>query len=616
MRKTLTTAALLLAAGAAATSAALAADEWHHALSLVGTPHYGLDFKHFDWVNPNAPKGGSVTLSDSDPYDTLNPLPPGSNPPSGLGLIYDTLMHGSLDEPATAYGLLAEAASYPEDRSSVTYRLRKEAHFNDGTPVTPEDVIWSFEQSKAVSPFYNQYYKNVEKAEQTGEREVTFRFSVKGNRELPQIVSEFVIMPKHWWLGKDAKGNPRDITKTITELPVGSGPYKIKSSDPGHGIVFERATDYWAKDLPVVAGMWNFDTIRFSTYSDPTVEFEAFKAGEVEYRRENSSKRWATLYDFKGFNSGAVKKEVYKLNIPEGLQGFAFNLRRGKFADRRLREAFSLAFDFEWSNKNLFFGQYTRSPSYFTNSEYAATGLPAGRELELLNEIKDKVPPEVFTTEFKNPVNAAPDDLREHIRKALALLKEAGWEIKNGTLVNAKTGEPMKFEFLDSDDTFDRVLNPYFQNLKRIGITASIRRVDVAQYVQRVRSFDFDMLLGNFGQSESPGNEQRDYWGSAAADLQGSRNLIGIKEPAIDKLIDHIILAKDHAELVSATKALDRVLLWNHYMVPNWHIPAARLAYWDKFRHPEHPPTRDPGFLDVWWYDKDVAAKIDMAKVK
>jgi len=595
---------------------ALAADEWHHALSLVGAPKYGPDFKHFDWVNPDAPKGGSVTMSDSDPYDSFNALPAGSNPPSGLGLIYDTLMQSSIDEGATGYGLLAEAVTYPEDRSSVTYRLRKEARFNDGTPVTPEDVIWSFQKAKDVSPFYAQYYKNVDKAEQTGDNEVTFRFNVKGNRELPQIVSEFAVMPKHWWMAKGADGAPRDISKASTEWPVGSGPYKIKAAEVGKSIVFERVATYWAKDLPSVVGMWNFDTIKYTTYGDPNVEFEAFKAGEVEFRRENSSKKWATQYDFKGIISKAVTKEFYKLNIPEGLQGFVFNIRRPQFTDRRVREALGLAFDFEWSNKNLFFDQYTRSPSYFTNSDYAAKGLPDGRELELLNEVKDKVPAEVFTKEFKNPVNATADDLREHIRTALALLKDAGWEIKNGNLVNAKTAEPMKLEFLVNDDTFDRVINPYFQNLKRLGITASIRRVDGAQYVQRTRAFDYDMILNTFAESESPGNEQRDFWGSAAADIQGTRNYIGIKDAAVDKLVDHIILAKDHAELVAACKALDRVLLWNHFLVPNWHIPAARLAYWDKFRHPEHPPSRDPGFLSVWWYDKDAAPKIDALKAK
>ena len=605
----------LLIAAVLSAVPAFAADEWRHALSLVEAPKYPADFKHFDWVNPDAPKGGSVTMSDSDPFDTFNMLLPAANPPSGIGLIYDTLMQRSLDESAT-YGLLAESVSYAADSSSAIYRLRKEAHFHDGAPVTPEDVIWSFEKSKEINPLYSQYYKDVAKVEQTGEHEVTFRFSVKGNRELPQIVSEFAIMPKHWWTANGPDGKPRDISKATIEVPLGSGPYRIKSHDVGKNIVYERVADYWAKDLPLLKGMWNFDTIKYTTYSDPTVEFEAFKAGEVEFRRENSSKRWATQYDFKGIVSKAVKKELYALNIPEGIQGFVFNLRRPQFADRRVREALGLAFDFEWSNKNLFFDQYTRSPSYFSNSELASTGLPSGRELEILTEVKDKVPAEVFTKEFKNPVNKTPDDLREHTRAALALLKDAGWEIKSGALVNAKTGEPMQLEFLVSDDTFDRVINPYFQNLKRLGVTGSIRRVDGAQYIQRTRAFDYDMLLTPYGETESPGNEQRDFWGSAAASIQGSRNYMGVKDPAVDKLIDHVILAKDRGELIAATKALDRVLLWNHFLVPNWFLSASRLAYWDKFRHPEKGPSQDPGFLSVWWYDADAAPKIDALKAK
>jgi microcin C transport system substrate-binding protein len=595
---------------------ALAADEWHHALSLVRPPKYGPDFKHFDWVNPNAPKGGSVTMADSDPYDSFNFVPTGINPPSGIGLVFETLTQQSLDEAGTAYGLLAEAMSYPEDRSSATYRLRKEARFQDGTPVLPEDVIWSFERWKEINPQYSQYYKNVTKAEQTGEREVTFRFDVKGNRELPQIIGEFIVFAKHWWLAKDKNGVARDISKSTTEWPVGSGPYKIKSADIGKNVVYERDTTYWGKDLPLNVGMWNFDTIKYTTYSDPTVQFEAFKAGEVEFRAENSSKRWAQDYDFKGIKSGGVKKEKYELQIPEGMQGFAFNLRRPKFSDPRVRYAFNLAFDYEWSNKNLFFGQYTRAPSYFSNSEFAATGLPQGRELEFLNEVKDKVPAEVFTKEFKNPLNNTPEDLREHFRMALQLLKEAGWEIKNGVQTNTKTGEALTVEFLEFDDTYDRIFNPYIQSLKRIGVSASIRRVDSAQYIQRMKAFDFDVFVDRKGESESPGNEQREFWGSAAADIPGSRNEMGIKNPAVDTLIERIALAKDREELIAACRALDRVLLWNHYLVPNWFLAASRLAYWDKFRHPNPGPTRDPGFPNVWWYDKDAAAKADALKGK
>ena len=617
MRKT-TLAAMLLGAAAlgAPFAPALAADQWRYAMSLIGAPQYSLDFKHFNWVNPDAPKGGSVTIGDIGGYDTLNPLPPGANVVTALGLIYDTLMASSLDEPATQYGLLAEAGSYPDDHSSVTYRLRQEAHFNDGTQVTPEDVIWSFQTLKDINPFYGEYYKNVEKAEQTGTRDVTFRFTVKGNRELPQIVGEMFVMPKHYWLGKDANGKPRNIAKSTLEPPVGSGPYRIKSVDAGHSIVYERVKDYWAKDLPVNAGMNNLDTIRYLTYGDPTVEFEAFKAGETEFRAENSSKRWAQEYTFKAITSGAAKKETYQLKVPAGMQGFAFNIRRAKFADPRVRQAFDLAFDFDWSNKNLFFNLYTRSTSYFTNSEYASTGLPTGRELELLNEVKDQVPPEVFSKDYRNPLNPDETALRANFHQAIDLLKQAGWIIRGGELVNEKTGETMKVEILLDDNALERVFNPYIQNLKRIGITANIRLADAAQYVERLKSFDYDMVVGVFGESESPGNEQREYWSSAAADIQGTRNVIGIKNPAVDKLVDHIILAKDHDELVAATRALDRVLLWNHYLVPNWYRPDAWLAYWDKFRHPEHGPTRSDGFPAVWWVDTAAAAKVDAAKGK
>ena len=617
MRKSTIAAMILSAAFCAAYRAPAAyAEEWHHALSLIGAPQYPADFKHFNWVNPDAPKGGSVTLGDIGGYDTMNLLPAGANTPSGLGLIYDTLTAQSSDEAGAAYGLLAEAVSYPEDRSSVTYRLRKDARFNDRTPVTPDDLIWSFEQTKEISPNFTQYYKNVEKAEQTGDREITFRFSVKGNRELPQIVGEFPVMPKHYWLGKDANGKPRDITKSTLEPPIGSGPYRIAKMDAGHFIVYERVTDYWAKDLPLHVGMNNLDTIKYITYGDPTVEFEAFKAGEIDFRAENSSKRWAQDYTFKGIETGAVKKELYALKIPQGMQGFAFNLRRAKFVDPRVREAFDLAFDFDWSNKNLFFGQYTRSPSFFTNSDFAAVGLPGGRELEFLNEVKDQVPPEVFTKDYKNPVNPDETALREHFHQATELLKQAGWVIKNGQLVNEKTGEPMKLEVLMDDNTMERVFNPYFQNLKRIGVTANIRLVDAAQYIERLKSFDYDMIVAVLAQSESLGNEQREFWGTAAADIPGSRNVIGIKNPAIDKLVDHIILAKDRDELIAASRALDRVLLWNHFLVPNWHIPAARLAYWDKFRHPEHGPSRSTGFPTIWWVDQAAAAKIDAMKGK
>lgn len=595
---------------------ARAEDQWHTGLSLIGEPALPPDFKRFPYVNPDAPKGGSVTMADVGAYDTLNVLPPGGNPPQLLGLIYDTLLVASLDEPASAYGLLAEAVSFPDDRSSVTYRLRKEAKFSDGTPVTPEDVIWSFEKAKEIAPLYSKYYQNVVKVEQTSDHDVTFRFDVKNNRELPFIVAEFAVMPKHWWTGKNAMGQVRDISKGTLEPPIGSGPYFIKGLDPGRSITYVRRPDYWGKDLPVSVGYWNLDQIRYVSYGDPTVAFEALKAGDVDFWIESSAKNWATGYSFKGIDSGAVKKELIPEKLDQGMQGFAFNTRRSKFSDPRVREALGLAFDFEWSNKNLFFGQYTRCDSYFSNSDFAAKGLPSGAELEILNSVKDQVPPEVFSTEFKNPVNTSDADLRQHSLQAIKLLKDAGWSIKNGQLTNDKTGEPMVIEFLEDTEAWDRVITPYAQNLKRLGVKTSTRLVDASQYQQRLTSFDFDVIVNRFGESESPGNEQRDLWGSAAADVQGSGNYMGIKSPAIDKLIDRVIMAKDRDDLIAATRALDRVLLWGHYLVPHWYLAGVRVAYWDQYRRPMPGPQRGIGFPQVWWADAEAAAKIKVAKTQ
>jgi microcin C transport system substrate-binding protein len=588
--------------------------KWVTAMSLVDTPKHPGDFKHFDWVNPAAPKGGSVTLEDPGGFDTLNFYPTGANVAPGIALIYDQLMISSPDEPSTSYAMLAERVSYPADFSSVTYQLRPAARFSDGKPVTPEDVIWSFDMRRKIDPQSAKYYQNVVSAEKTGDHEITFKFDVKGNRELPFIVGETIVLPKHFWEAKDAAGKPRDLTKAIFEPLVASGPYKIKSVEVGRAITYVRNPDYWAKDLPIAIGQWNLDEIRFVSYQDPSVAFEAFKAGEIEFRAENSAKNWATGYEFPALKAGAVKKELLTLKDPQPMQSFAFNIRRSKFADPRVRRAIGMAFDFELSNKNLFFGQYKRTSSYFENQELASTGLPSGRELEILNTVKDQIPPEVFTTEFKNPVNATEGDFRKNLREAGDLLKAAGWSLKNGVLTNDKSGEALKFEFLLYDELFERITNPFVQNLKRLGIQATIRVIDVPQFIQRVEGHDFDVIVHSFAQSESPGNEQRDFWGSVAADIKGSRNVVGIKNPGIDKLIDTIIFAKDRAELIAASRALDRVLLWNYYVVPQYHTPSERLAYWDKFRRPDKIPSRSYAFPQVWWYDAAAAPKVDAAK--
>ena len=592
---------------------AVAAEEpvKHHALSLIGEPKYPAGFTNFGYVNPDAPKGGSVRLADIGSFDSLNPILYRGEAAGGLSLVFESLMADSIDESSTSYGLIAEWASYPSDYSSVTFKLRDEARWHDGKPISPDDVIYSLGINKEANPRMGLYYKNVERAEKTGDNEVTFYFDVKNNRELPMIMGQLTILPKHYWTGTDASGNQRDPMKTTLEPPVGSGPYRIKTVAPGRTITYERVKDYWGKDLPVNRGMWNFDEVRFDYYRDDTVALESFKAGNLDYRQETSAKSWATSYDFPAVRNRFVKLQEIELRRSQPMQGFVLNLRRPQFQDRRVRQAFNLAFDFEWANKNLFYGQYERVGSYFQNSELAAPAeLPQGRELEILNEVKDGVPPEVFTEVHKNPLNATTDDARNNLRKAAMLLKEAGWEIKNGVLTNKETGQQMKVEFLLVSPMFERLVQPYLRNLERLGIKGALRLVDSAQYTRRINVFDYDIVVGNFAQSDSPGNEQRDFWGTESADRQGSTNLIGIKDAAIDKLIDKVIFAKDREELVAATRALDRVLLWHDFVVPQWFSPLVRIAYWDRYGQPKVLPGLTPGFLQVWWFDEKLASRL------
>ncbi|MGB6948962.1 MAG: extracellular solute-binding protein [Methyloceanibacter sp.] len=599
---------LVLAGLIAVPATAEDAPQQHHAVSLIGAPKYPADFKHFDYVNPDAPKGGLVRMADIGSFDSLNPVLYKGEAAGGLGLVYESLMSDSLEEPSTSYGLIAEWASYPPDFSSVTFKLREEARWHDGEPITIDDVIYSLEVNKAANPRMALYYKNVSRAEATGPNEVTFSFDVKGNRELPMIMGQLTILPKHYWTGEDAKGNQRDPLKTTLEPPLGSGPYRIKTVSPGRTIAYERVADYWGKELPVNRGQWNFDEIRFDYYRDETVAFESFKAGSLDYHQESSAKNWATAYDFAALRNGWVIRQEVPIKSAQPMQSFAFNLRRPQFADRRVRQAFSLAFDFEWANKNLFFGQYERVGSYFQGTELAAPKeLPQGHELEILNEVKDQVPTEVFTEVYRNPVNDNSDAMRANLRKAVLLLKEAGYEVKDGMLTNTKTGEPLTVEFLLVSPLFERIVQPYIRNLDRLGIKSRLRIVDSAQYTRRLDGFDYDIVVANFAQSNSPGNEQRDFWGSDAAGREGSRNLIGIKDPAIDTLVDRVIFAKDREELVAATRALDRVLLWNEFVVPQWFSPRVRIAYWNRYGQPETLPDLTPGFLQVWWFDQEKA---------
>ena len=619
------------AEAAPSANAVPAANKRHHALSLIGEPKYPAGFTHFGWVNPDAPKGGTLRGFAEGSFDSLNPFTVKGDPAGGIGLVYDSLMASSPDEPSSEYGLVAEWVSYPPDFSSVTFGINPKARFQDGSPITPEDIIFSFDAQKKAHPRMAFYYKNVIKAEKTGDNEVTFTFDVKGNRELPQIVGQLSVLSKKFWEGTGADGQPRDIMKSTLEIPVGSGAYRVKSFDAGRSITYERVKDYWAKDEPVGKGQYNFDEFKLTYFLDRTPAFEEFKSGKLDYWIESTASQWATGYNFPAIQKGLVKKEAIPVKRVAPMQAFVFNQRRKQFQDPRVRRAFALAFNFEEANKKLFYDLYVRVGSYFDNSELANKGLPQGRELELLNEVKDEVPPEVFTTEWKNPVNKTSEDFRNNMREASRLLAEAGWTIqevaieedgscgtfcsimrsvglssppKANVLRNDK-GERLDAEFLLESPEFQRIVLPYVQDLQKLGINASIRMVDSAQYKRREDAHDYDIITDNFAQSESPGNEQRDFWGSAAADRNGSRNTAGIKNPAVDKLIDKVVFAKDREELLAATHALDRVLLWNFYVVPQWHYPYERVAYWDVFGRPATLPSQTSALSQVWWFDAD-----------
>jgi microcin C transport system substrate-binding protein len=588
---------------------------WRHGLSLFGELKYQPGFKHFDYVNVSAPKGGTVRLIAFGTFDNFNEVVAGlkGSIASGTGVISDTLMAPSLDEVSTDYGLIAEAVSHPPDFSSATFRLRAAARHHDGKPVTAEDVIYSFESFKKYNPFSAAYYRHVTKVDQTGEREVTFVFDSPGNREMPVILGQLNVLAKHWWEGTEASGKKRDIGATTLEPPLGNGAYRIKEFVPGRTVVYERVKDYWGKDLNVNIGRDNFDEMRFEYFRDATVAIEAFKADQVDWRTENSAKNWATAYDFPAKREKRVVLEEFPQRDRGIMQGFAFNTRRDKFKDPRVRRAFNFAFDFEEMNKQLFFGLYKRIDSYFDGTELASSGLPQGQELEILDKVRQQVPPEVFTTAYTNPVGGNPENVRNNLREGVRLLKAAGYEVRDQKLVNAKTGEAMSVEILTEDPNVERFILFYKPSLERLGIAVSVRTVDDPQYENRLRSWDFDIIIGTWPESLSPGNEQRDFWSSQAADTPGSRNYIGVKNPAVDALIERIIFAKNRAELVAATRALDRVLLWNHYVVPQFTTDKSRTARWDRFSRPDPlPKYGTSAFPTLWWWDAQKAARMGM----
>ncbi len=577
-----------------------------HGLSLLGAPSLPPDFKAFPFVNPDAPKGGEVVLGAIGTFDSFNPFIVRGTPAADVLRVWDTLLKPNADEAETEYGLLASVIELPADRMGVAFELRPEARFNDGTPVTAEDVAWTFNALREKGrPFYRQYYADIASVAVESPRRVVFRFRSSTNRELPLIIGQMPVLPKHWWEG-------RDFDHPLTDPPIGSGAYRVGRFEFGRTLSMERVPDGWSKDLPVMRGLNNFDTRRTEYFRDGTVALEAFKAGQIDFREENVAKDWATAYDFPAVQKGLVKKELLTHHLPTGMQGFGMNTRRAIFKDVRVRHALALAFDFEWANANLFYGNYTRTSSYFSNSELASSGVPEGAELALLDKYRSQLPPDLFTRPFQLPVTDGSGNNREQMRAALALLEAAGWKVRDRKLVDAE-GNPFSFEILLDQPAFERVALPYVQWLSRLGIEARVRTVDPAQFQRSIDSYDYDMIVITLAESESPGNEQSGYWTCDSAKQEGGDKLMGVCSPVIDDLVHQILVSPDRAGQVTATRALDRALLAGWYVVPQWHLQSVRVAYWDIFGRPDKPVRTGLAF-DSWWIDPQKAAAIAAAR--
>ena len=604
--------ALCLVAGFAAVPAL--ADGPSFGISLYGAPKYTTASPHFDWANPDAPKGGLLKLEGFGTFDTLNPfIVKGVSPAAeidffaGNGMpytyllappmayLYTPLMFQSLDEPLAEYGLIAETAELAPDRTWILFQLRKEAVFSDGSPITPDDVIWSFQTlNRPGMPIYPASFTNVATVEKIGERGVKFTFKDGHDRALPLRVGQLPVLSRAYW-------TKHDIDKTTLEPPVGNGPYEIEAIDPGRSITYRRAKNWWGNKLNIMRGLNNFDQVRIDFYRDETVALEAFKAGNYNFRQEQSSKDWAIGYEGPGLASRQYLKQAIPNGNPQFMQGYVLNTRRELFADRRVRQALGYLFDFEWANKTLFYGAYTRSTSYWNASDLASSGIPAGAELALLEKYRGKLPDDIFTTEYKPPVSDGSGNVRDGLREALKLFKAAGWSLKNGQLINDATGKPFEFEILLYQAAFERITLPYAQNLQRAGITAHVRTIDTSQYTNRVQNFDFDSIVGNWGDSAAPGGEQQENWGSEAADRPGSFNYAGIKNPVVDDLIEELTKVTDYEQLKTVVHALDRVLLNGYYLVPQWYVASSRVAYWNMLQHPAVTPKYAPDFPDCWW---------------
>jgi len=575
-----------------------------HALGIHGTVKYGPDFEHFDYVNPKAPKGGQLRMAAVGTFDSLNPFILKGVAARGSFLIYSRLSSQSLDEPMSQYGQLARSIEMPADRSWVTFHLRQEARWHDGEPITAADVVFTFKTLITKgTPFYRSFYADVDSVEAISEYAVKFTLSSSDNRELPLILGQLRVLPEHYWSGKS-------FDRTTLEPPLGSGPYRIASVDAGHSITYQRVEGNWDEDLPVRVGQYNFDRLRYDYYRDETVAVEALKAGEYDLRSVGSAREWATAYSrTPALLQGRLVQERLPHRRIQGMNGIVFNTRRPKFQDPRVREALAYAFDFEWTNSTQLYGVYDRSHSYFGNSPMAATTTPKALELQIMERFRALLPGTAFT-EVYAPPSTESTGLRANLRQARRLLAAAGWEIVEGKLVDPDTGEPLTIEFLLSRSSYERVLGPLQQNLQRLGIRSRIRTVDTSQYWNRLQAFDFDVVIRSWRQYDSPGNEQRNYWTSKAAQSPGSRNYAGVADPVVDALVELLIAAPDRQHQVAIARTLDRALQWGHYVIPFWHAVDDRLVTWDRFGRHNTLPGKNLGIIRTWWFDTDKAARL------
>lgn len=594
-------------------------NQWRHGGTLFGELKYGPDFSHYDHVNVDAPKGGRLNQAVNGGYDSFNPFVVRGRPAAGLtyqgGILYDSMMAQSIDQSSASYGLVAETFRYADDYSWAVYRLNPKAKWHDGEPITAEDVRWTMEMLRKVNPLWSNYYHNIERVEITGEREISFFFDQKNNRELPTIIGDLPVQPKHWWTGKDAQGNQRNISEPLKEPPLGSGPYKIGTFKMGKSVTWERVKDYWGKDVPTQKGRYNFDEIHYTYFLEPTAIWEAFKKGGIiDLRDENRSQRWARSYNFPAFKKGDVVRDEFPMEGSQIHQGYYLNTRIDKLKDRGVREALALLFDFETMNKNLFFNAYTRTDSFFVGGELQSKGIPEGREKEILEEYRGKIPDELFDNAFVIPNYSEPGSFRAAQRKALKLFTQAGYKFSNGKMLD-KDGKQFSLEFIGNSPTDERIANPYFENLRTLGIAPTLRILDTAQYKNRLDKYDFEITGVGSQQSLSPGNEQREYWSSKAAKTPGARNYSGISDPVVDALVERLISAADREELLHLTHALDRILKWQHYNIPQWHNPKSRLAWWRKIKfNADNQPKRVGFDMFSFWIDTDIEKELGQGK--